>query len=42
MRNMTTTAAARLMLAAGAILVRLALNLLTSSTTDAPTLKMVI
>ena len=40
-RDKTTTAAARLTLAAGARLVRLALNLLTSSTTEAPTLKQV-
>ena len=40
-RDTTTTAAARLTLAAGARLVRLALNVLTSSTTEAPTLKQV-
>ena len=40
-RDTTTTAAARLTLAAGARLVRLALNVLTSSTTEAPTFKQV-
>ena len=41
-RDKTTTAAARLTLAAGARLMRLALNLLTGSSTTAPTLNQVM
>jgi len=40
-RDLATTMAARLTLAAGARLMRLALNVITGSSTEAPTLKQV-